>query len=137
MGELTIITETGMFHSAARATIKGRTTWYGFKPKTHSSPVGAGFVDNSDRTKDIKYWASWDIDDVVLQAAVDKESKAYATSVYIVTVQDCVSFTANVCRDCKMYVPDMNVTPYGFLQLLKFWNTPKASGQTAGSVGHW
>ena len=131
-----IITETGMFHSAARVTIKGQTTWYGFKPTAHLAPDWAGHVDTSNRTKDIKAWASWDIDDALLQAAVDKETKAYGRAPYAVGVKDCVSFTADFCRDCKMKVTTFNMTPYGFLQYLKAHNTPKASGETVEPSKH-
>ena len=137
MGEMMIITETGMFHSAVRVTIGGRTTWYGFKPKKHGSPAGPGFVDNSDRSKEEKYWAKWDVDDVVLQAAVDKESKSYAHAYYAVGFIDCVSFTANVARDCGMRVPEINSSPYGFLKVLEFWNPPKSSGRSTSSFWTW
>ena len=75
--------------------------------------------------------------DQACSAAVDKESKAYATSYYAVTMNDCVSFTADLARDCGMKVPAVNMSPDGFLQTLKFWNPPKSSGRATSSFWTW
>lgn len=137
MGELRMITETGMFHSACKATVGGTSNWYGFKPRAHGRPMGPGFVDTSDRTAEEKYWATFSIDDVVLSRAIARVVPAYAHAYYTVTVQDCVSFTAAIARAAGMTLPDANITPYGFLEFLCLYNTPTARGRAASSAGRF
>ena len=51
MGHLTVISETGMFHSATFFEIESprRREWRGFHPQSHHSPMGAGEIDYSNR----------------------------------------------------------------------------------------
>jgi hypothetical protein len=46
----------------------------------------------------------------------------------VLTVCDCVSFTADVARAVHLRVPVLNFTPYGFLKVLAFWNKPESEG---------
>jgi len=117
------ITETGMFHSACRATWGNVVEWYGFKPKQHQTPVGEGMVDRSDRSSMLKHYITFDIYDLLLRTALKKVADAYATKIYALTVCDCVSFTADVAREVGLRVPLVNFTPYGFIQVLGFWNS--------------
>ena len=123
MAELMIISETGMFHSACRCTAGEQVEWYGFKPKAHLTPAGAGMVDRSDRAALVNHSVSFDIPAVRLHKAVQKAAAKYASKTYVLCVCDCVSFTADVARNVGLYVPYLNVTPYGLIQLLAFWNT--------------
>lgn len=123
MAVLTFISETGMFHSACRCTREGNTVdWYGFKPRAHLSPMGRGFVDRSDRSSFINHSVSFDVPSARLRMAIDRVVEEYANKTYVVTVCDCVSFTADVARAVGLNVPAVNITPYGFIQVLGFWN---------------
>jgi hypothetical protein len=122
MAQLTIITETGMFHSACRCTWGQPSGWWGFKPRTHRAPMGPGLVDTSDRTASIKHLISFQVDDGRLRTAIDKVAADYATATYILTVRDCVSFSADVARAAGLSVPAVNITPYGFIAILAVWN---------------
>jgi hypothetical protein len=125
MAELMFISETGMFHSACRCSWGAFVEWYGFKPRKHRSPAGEGFVDRSDRTPFINHSVTFTVDDGVLRAAVAKVAGDYAARTYVVTVRDCVSFTADVARQAGLRVPLVNITPFGFLKVLAFWNRQK------------
>ena len=122
MAELMFISETGMFHSACRCTYGGRVEWYGFKPRVHRSPKGPGFVDRSDRSGFINHSITFEINEAALRAAVGRIAAKYAGETYVVTVCDCVSFTADVAREVSLRVPAVNITPYGFIQVLALWN---------------
>lgn len=122
MAELMFISETGMFHSACRCTWAGAGEWYGFKPVEHRSPKGPGFVDRSDRSAFLNHSITFQVDDALLRAAVRNVSAAYASKTYIVTVCDCVSFTADVARQVRLKVPRVNISPYGFIKILALWN---------------
>ncbi len=126
MAELTFITENGMFHSAARCTFPDGVEWYGFKPMAHRTPAGAGQVDRSDRSALLKHYVSFDVADAVLRAAVKKVAAAYAPKTYVLSMCDCVSFTAEIAREVGLKVPLVNFTPYGFNEVLAFWNTYKS-----------
>ena len=126
MAELMFTSETGMFHSACRATFGASVQWYGFKPREHRSPKGPGMVDKSDRSAFINHSLKFEISDAILQGAVARVAAGYANKTYIVTVCDCVSFTADVARQCHMRVPAVNISPYGFLQTLALWNMYKS-----------
>jgi hypothetical protein len=125
MAELMFISETGMFHSACCCTWGNVVEWYGFKPQRHRSPAGQGFVDRSDRSAFINHSVKFDVKDVTLRAAIEKIAAKYANKTYAVTVCDCVSFTADVARAIGLKVPLVNITPYGFIQVLAFWNPHK------------
>ena len=122
MAELMFFTETGMFHSACRCTWVGPCEWYGFKPRHHHAPEGIGFVDVSDRTASIKHAIAFDVNDALLRNAVRIVKAKYENAVYVLTVRDCVSFTADIARQAGLRVPRVNFTPYGFVEVLALWN---------------
>jgi hypothetical protein len=125
MADLMFISETGMFHSACRCTSPSMVEWYGFKPKKHLAPAGPGFVDRSDRSAFINHSVTFDVNDATLRAVISKVARQYATKTYAVTVRDCVSFSADVARQVGLRVPLVNMTPYGFIKVLAFWNRHK------------
>ena len=122
MATLTFISETGMFHSACRCEWGDRAEWYGFKPKAHLSPAGPGFVDRSDRSTFVNHSVAFPVDDALLTSAIAAAVGKYATRTYVVTVCDCVSFTADVARLVRLRVPLVNMTPYGFLKFVALYN---------------
>jgi hypothetical protein len=122
MAQLMFISETGMFHSACRCAYGGRVEWYGFKPKAHRSPAGPGFVDRTDRSSLVNHSITFAVTDSLLTSAIASVTRKYASKTYVVTVCDCVSFTADVARHVRLRVPLVNITPYGFIQVLGFWN---------------
>lgn len=122
MGQIMFISETGMFHSACRCTWTGETEWYGFKPREHLSPKGPGMVDRTSRSAFINHSITFNVDDGLLRSAVRGVAREYANKTYIVTVCDCVSFTADVARRIGLRVPAINITPYGFIETLALWN---------------
>lgn len=123
MAQLTIISETGMFHSACRCTWGDVVEWYGFKPQTNMAPAGKGMVDRKDRTASINHTISFTVEGALLRAAVEHVAQKYADKTYVVTVVDCVSFTADVARRCGLRVPRVNFTPYGLILTLALWNS--------------
>jgi hypothetical protein len=127
MAELMFISETGMFHSACRVTLGGRVEWYGFKPWKHRSPQGRGMVDRSDRSGFVNHSITFDVNEAILRSAVERVARDYANKTYCATVCDCVSFTADVARQVRLRVPSVNITPYGFIQVLAFWNVHKST----------
>lgn len=124
MAQLTIITETGIVpHSACRCTWGQDSGWWGFEPKTHRAPAGPGFVDRSDRTPYINHLVSFLIDDATLRRAIDKVAADYASAIYCVGVQDCVSFSSDVARAAGLLTPPPPIfTPYGLLIALAALN---------------
>lgn len=122
MAQLTIISETGMFHSACRCTFGTSVQWYGFKPKAHRSPKGPGFVDRSDRTSSINHTITFEVDDALLRSAISAAVGMYDDTEYTVGVRDCVSFSADLARKARLRVPSVNISPYGFIQTLALWN---------------
>jgi hypothetical protein len=67
---------------------------------------------------------AFDVNEAILRAAIKKVTAQYANKEYILGIRDCVSFGADVARQCHLSVPSMNLSPYGFLECLGFWNTP-------------
>ena len=122
MAQLMFVSETGMFHCACRCTWAARVEWYGFQPRQHRAPAGAGKVDRSDRTASVNHTLTFAVADALLQTAIAKVARDYAPKTYIVTVCDCVSFTADVARAVGLRVPAINITPFGFLAALALWN---------------
>jgi hypothetical protein len=122
MAELFIISETGMFHSACRCTWGSTIEWYGFKPRKHLAPAGEGYVDRSDRSMFVNHSVAFQVDDPLLREAIRAVVPQYANKKYVVTVCDCVSFSADVARHARLRVPRVNITPYGFIATLAFWN---------------
>jgi hypothetical protein len=122
MAKLVIISETGMFHSACKCIFSNRVEWYGFKPKTSMSPAGDGFVDESDRSAMVNHSITFNVAEDVLDSAVVKAWNKYINSTYVVTVRDCVSFSADMARYVGLSVPAVNITPWGLIQILAVWN---------------
>jgi hypothetical protein len=123
MGELTIISETGMFHSACRYTIGQSASWIGFKPRTHRAPIGPGLVDTSDRTASINHTISFAVADTTLIAAANAVSALYLPKTYVLGVCDCVSLSADFARQVGLAVPAVNMTPYGLILILAAANS--------------
>ena len=128
MAKLKFITETGMFHSACSCDWGTGVEWYGFQPLKHRAPAGAGKVDRSDRSSFVKHFVTFEIGDALLRTAIAKVSSDYAMKTYIVMLRDCVSFTADVARQVNLVVPPVNMTPYGFLQILALRNAFQFKG---------
>jgi hypothetical protein len=126
MAELMFISETGMFHSACRCTWGSRVEWYGFKPRWHLAPAAPGFVDRSDRLVFINHSITFDVNDALLGAAVTTVASDYGHKTYVVTVCDCVSFTADVARRVGLIAPSVNILPYAFIQELARRNAHKS-----------
>lgn len=125
MGYLTVITETGMFHSACLFEIGdwGRLEWRGFHPVKHRVPAGRGEVDTSDREAFINHYARFEVPDDRLSSALSQADFDWRRSFYAIGVQDCVSFSADVARACRLSVPPPPImTPYGLLASLKSLN---------------
>jgi hypothetical protein len=122
MAELMIISETGMFHSACRFTLSSSVEWRGFQPARSRTPVGRGKVERVDRTPHINHFIRFDVDESVLRRAMNTVTTDYASKNYVLGVVDCVSFTADVARECRLRVPRVNMTPYGFIRVLTWWN---------------
>lgn len=122
MADLIFISETGMFHSAVQIKIGFASQWYGFKPKKHRSPKGPGMVDTSDRSSFINHSVTFDIGDTVLMSAIASTASEYQNKEYFLGVCDCVSFSADVARQCNLRVPAVNLTPYGLIQALSRLN---------------
>ncbi len=119
MAELAIISETGMFHSLCRCTYGSDVKWYGYAPVIKSRPVGAGTVHTEARPKLINHLIAFDIQDAILQNAITDVSAKYANTIYVVTVHDCVSFSADVARAVGLAVPLVNMTPFGLIEILR------------------
>ena len=122
MAQLMIISEPGMFQSACRCTFSSSTVWAGFKPKQHRAPAGAGIVDTSDRTAFINHQITFEVDEGRLRSALTKVTRDYTGATYVLSVKDCVSFSADIARRAGLAVPPVNITPYGFLEILAVWN---------------
>ena len=122
MAELKIITETGMFHSACQFTFSGDVQWRGFQPAVHRTPVSPGKVERTDRTQYINHFIRITVDEALLRTAMNVATTVYSTKTYTLGKVDCVSFSADVARSCLLRVPDVNMTPYGLIGMLKFWN---------------
>ncbi|MCA9063608.1 MAG: hypothetical protein KDA96_11130 [Planctomycetaceae bacterium] len=124
MAVLKIISETGMFHSACCCTYSEPSTesWYGFLPAVHRRPVSKGKVDFADRSDKINHYITFEVNEGRLKKAVKATVAEYAEKDYILMVSDCVSFSADLARRCRLKVPRVNMTPYGFIEVLSWWN---------------
>lgn len=124
MGFLTVISETGMFHSAVLlqrdAGDDGR--WYGFKPNVNKMPMWSGHVDRSDRTDFVNHYARFAVENPLLDDAERVIDETYARGFYAIGVKDCVSLSADVAEACGLSVAIANFTPYGLLIYLKVNN---------------
>lgn len=119
MGELAIISETGMFHSACRCTYGNVVEWYGFTPARARNPIAAGQVQVTDRTAYINHLIAFDVPEKLLKAAITAAVSQYRSATYILGVRDCVSFSAEVARGAGLAVPLVNMTPWGLVQILR------------------
>jgi hypothetical protein len=132
MGRLKIISVTGAVpHSACHfdfADIKYKDCWRGFGPAEHHSPAGKGKVFTDDETHRINHWITFKVDDTTLIQACSKVSAAYQNASYLVGGVDCVSFSADVARQCGLGVPLVNLTPYGLIKILQLWNDSVEDG---------
>ncbi len=127
MGKLQIISVTGaMPHSACFfdfADIKYQDGWRGFAPAAHHSPIGAGKVYTDDESARINHQITFEIPDSTLLRACNLVTTQYTNRRYIVTVCDCVSFSADVARQCGLGVPRVNITPWGLIKILQYHNS--------------
>lgn len=119
MAELAIISETGMFHSAARCTYGAIVEWYGFQPSKARNPIAPGLVQTTSRAAYVNHLIAFDVPDARLRTAIADVCRQYETAQYILGVRDCVSFTADVARGVGLAVPMVNMTPWGLIQILR------------------
>lgn len=125
MGYLTVITETGMFHSACLFEIGGggRQDWRGFHPARHRVPAGRGEIDTTNRQAYINHYSRFQVDDGRLQRALMAADTGWDHAFYALGIQDCVSFSSDVARACGLNVPPPPImTPYGLLVSLRLLN---------------
>jgi hypothetical protein len=124
MGFLTVASEVGMFHSACLFEFgnTGRQEWRGFHPAQHRKPVGQGEIDRSNREPYINHYIRFSVTDDVLLVSMIRVEQAYASAEYILGVRDCVSFSADVVRQCRLTAPQVNMTPYGLITILRVYN---------------
>ena len=131
MGQLQIITVTGAIpHTACYIDYEGMDyadRWLGFGPSEHhrsgwpSSVMGKIFDD--DESYRMNHGIVFDRPDTQIARAVAKVCTKYATARYQVGHVDCVSCMADLARYCGLEVPFLNMTPFGFIRILGFWNT--------------
>ncbi|SIO35626.1 hypothetical protein SAMN05444166_4051 [Singulisphaera sp. GP187] len=127
MGQLSIISVTGAVpHSACKLEfndIKYKDDWLGFGPSTHRSPATrVGKVFHDDESYRMNHGIRIHVTDTVLAKAGEKVARQYSTGSYVVCVRDCVSFSADLIRACRLNVPLVNMTPYGLILILAVWN---------------
>jgi hypothetical protein len=127
MGRLSIISVTGAVpHSACYFDYDGSfapKAWLGFGPSKHRSPATThGKVFTDDESYRENHGIIFRVNDTVMHAAAEKAVEKYSTGPYVVTVRDCVSFSADVARWCNLNVPVINMTPYGLILILAVWN---------------
>lgn len=126
MGKLKIISVTGaMPHSACFfdfADIKYQDGWRGFAPAAHRSPVGAGKVYTDDESGRINHSITFEVPDPTLLRACNSVTAQYSSRTYRVLICDCVSFSADVARECGLILPRVNMTPYGLIKILQAYN---------------
>lgn len=122
MAELMIISETGMFHSACRFTFSDSVQWRGFQPARRRNPVSPGKVERVDRTQYINHFVRISVNEAVLRRAMNAVTTEYSSKEYVLGGVDCVSFSADVARECRLRVPRVNMSPYGFIRMLTVWN---------------
>jgi hypothetical protein len=67
----------------------------------------------------INHSIPFDFSEGVLRNAINMAVGKYATATYVVSVVDCVSFSADVARNVGLAVPLVNLTPYGLIQILR------------------
>jgi hypothetical protein len=127
MGRLTVISVTGTtFHSACRLEYHGpnyNDGWLGFGPAKHHHPASRiGKVFREDENFRINHGIMIEVEDTILFRAGEEAVKKYSSGMYLVGVRDCVSFSADLVRECRLNVPSVSMTPYGFIFILAAWN---------------
>ncbi len=126
MGKLKIISVTGAVpHTACffdYADVLREDNWRGFGPAAHHRPAGQGKVFTDDETYRINHAITFEVPDTILTQACNRVSNQYRDKYYALGICDCVSFSADVARECGLGVPLINMTPYGLIQILRFWN---------------
>jgi len=125
MGFLTVISETGFFHSAVLMEwdgYPGEQYWFGFKPTVNKAPVCSGYIDNSNRKSFVNHYIRFQIGDKLLDYAYDEMLNKYSEAVYAVGVKDCVSLSADVAWWCGLKVTYVNMTPFGLVVFIKLHN---------------
>lgn len=130
MGRLSIISVGDgfyHFHSACHFEYDDLTYangWLGFGPSIHNMPVTTlGKVFTEDESARVDYGITLAVPDARLSQAARETKAQYSSEPYVVTVRDCVSFSADVARRCGLGVPVVfNFTPYGLIQSLAVWN---------------
>jgi hypothetical protein len=130
MGQLWIISVKGAVpHSACYfdyANGKDQDGWLGFGPAKHRSPgwprATPGKVFTDDETHRINHGVIFTVPDARLLGASKEVAAEYGAKSYRVGVVDCVSFSAEVARRCGLGVPLVNMTPFGLIEVLAFWN---------------
>lgn len=126
MGKLKIISVTGAVpHTACHfdfGAFMYLDCWRGFGPATHRSPMGRGKVYHDDESYRVNHGIVFEINDSVLSRACSSVTASYQNSFYTIGVSDCVSFSAEVARQCGLGVPAVNITPYGLIKILQLWN---------------
>lgn len=100
MGELVIISESGVPHTAVRVQIgDGEPIWYGFRPQIRFMFLGKGMIDTSNREELAKHLVRFDVPDAQLEQALSKAITKYQNAMYILFVRDCVSFVTDFIRE--------------------------------------
>ena len=129
MGKLSIISVGGAFyhfHSACHFEYDDLTYangWLGFGPSIHNKPATVqGEVFTDDESARVNHGITLTVLDARLCQAARETKAQYSSGPYVVTVRDCVSFSADVARRCGLGVPAVNFTPYGLIQILALWN---------------
>ena len=126
MGLLKFISVTGAVpHSACYLNykdLKYADEWLGFGPGKHRTPIGMGKVFNDDESYRENHSITIQVNDERMYVAARKVVKSYTSDPYVLTVHDCVSFTADIARQCGLLVPAVNFSPYGLILILAVWN---------------
>jgi hypothetical protein len=127
MGQLWIISVTGAVpHSACHFAYTGpnyQDSWLGFTPSVHRKPYSShGKVDTDSEAHRINHAIIFEVVDTVMAEATKRVTQKYSSGPYILGVRDCVSLSADVARQCGLGVPAINMTPYGLIEILAFWN---------------
>ncbi|PZU98943.1 MAG: hypothetical protein DCE90_03845 [Pseudanabaena sp.] len=105
MSSLTVISETGMPHSACNLDYGNRSDWVGFHPSRSRTPMGVGELDFSDRSQYIKFSVCLWVDELTLRAVTDRLVQKYQNAYYTVGVNDCVSLSVDAANWCGFRVP--------------------------------
>jgi hypothetical protein len=126
MGKLWVISVKGAVpHSACYLEYEGSqwaNGWLGFAPAAHRRPAGRGKIYTDDESYRVNHGIILQVGDAALAAAADEVTTDYEDAFYVLGVQDCVSFSAELVRQCGLLVPDVNFTPFGLILILAVWN---------------